>query len=115
MCSYLIGLRFSTGIAQTMAFVTLSMAELLRAFTARSLEKLSVTLGFMSNKWIVGSVLFSTVVTLLVVYFGGSIFKTTPLTPELLAVAVGLALIAPVLEDVSKLLTNKNIRKSELS
>src|SRR6185436_17111307 len=45
--------------AETMAFVTLSMCELFRAFTVRS-ERLSIfQLGFFSNRYLVGAVALS--------------------------------------------------------
>ena len=54
--------------AQTMAFVTLSVSELFRAFTARS-EYLSVTkIGIFSNKWMNYAVLLSLGLVLVVVY-----------------------------------------------
>lgn len=102
MISYLIGLNFSVSTAQTMAFVTLSMTELFRAFTARSLDRTAFSLG-LKNKWIVWSVVFGTAVTLLVAYFGGSIFKTVQLPIDLLLFAVGLAVITPVVEDAIKI------------
>ncbi|MCB9813530.1 MAG: cation-transporting P-type ATPase [Pseudomonadales bacterium] len=102
MISYFIGFKTSTAMAQTMAFVTLSMLELLRAFTARSLDKSIFKLGFTNNKWIPYSVLFGTLVTLAVVYLGNDIFKTTHLSFELLTLAIGLAFIGPVTEEILK-------------
>ncbi len=55
-------------IAETMAFVTLSLCELMRAFTVRS-ERLSIfQIGPFSNRYMVGAVLLSVVLLLLVVF-----------------------------------------------
>lgn len=102
MVSYFVGLEISTATAQTMAFVTLSMTELFRAFTARSIDKSLFSIGLSKNKWIPGSVIFGTAVTLSVVYLGGDIFKTVHLSAELLAIAIAVSLLAPIVEEISK-------------
>ncbi|MDP1990905.1 MAG: cation-translocating P-type ATPase [Syntrophales bacterium] len=69
--------------AQTMAFVTLSVSELVRAYTARS-EYLSVfKIGVFSNRWMVGATVVSFLLVLTVVYvpFLQPFFYTIPLTP----------------------------------
>jgi Ca2+-transporting ATPase len=70
--------------AQTMAFVTLSVSELVRAFTARS-EYLSVfKIGVFSNRWMVGATAVSFLLVLAVVYapFLQPFFYTVTLTPK---------------------------------
>jgi Ca2+-transporting ATPase len=70
--------------AQTMAFVTLSVSELLRAFTARS-EYLSIfRIGLFSNRWMVGATALSFLLVLTVVYtpFLQPFFYTVTLTPD---------------------------------
>ncbi|MCK9363070.1 MAG: cation-translocating P-type ATPase [Syntrophales bacterium] len=70
--------------AQTMAFVTLSLSELVRAFTARS-EYLSVfKIGVFSNRWMVGATAVSFLFVLTVVYvpFLQPFFNTVTLTPD---------------------------------
>lgn len=109
MAAYFVGLKHSQATAQTMAFVTLSMTELLRAFTARSLDKSVFAIGFTQNKWIPVSVLFGTLVTLAVVYLGESIFSTTYLNLELLFIAFGFALLGPIAEEILKRSVTKNI------
>jgi Ca2+-transporting ATPase len=88
-----------------MAFVTLSLAELFRAFTVRS-ERLSIfRLGFFSNKYLVGAVLLSTVLLLLTVFvpFLQPIFNTHALTWPEWQVVLGLALLPAVAEELTKL------------
>jgi len=70
--------------AQTMAFVTLCISELVRAFTARS-EYLSVfKIGVFSNRWMVGATVVSFLLVLTVVYvpFLQPFFYTVTLTPD---------------------------------
>jgi P-type Ca2+ transporter type 2C len=70
--------------AQTMAFVTLSLSELVRAFTARS-EHLSIfKIGVFSNPWMVGATVLSFLLVLIVVYvpFLQPFFYTVTLTPD---------------------------------
>ena len=68
--------------AQTLAFVTLCVSELVRAFTARSEYHSIFTIGFSSNKWMVWAVSASLLLVLLVVYvpFLQPFFDTVPLT-----------------------------------
>ena len=70
--------------AQTMAFVTLSVSELVRAFTARS-EYLSIfKIGIFSNRWMVGATVASFLLVLTVVYVPllQPFFYTVALTPD---------------------------------
>ena len=87
--AYLIGLKlwptavageFNT-TAATMAFITLSMSELLRAFTARSERYPLTKLGFFKNKTMNWAVLASTALLLMAMYvpFLQPIFETVPL------------------------------------
>jgi Ca2+-transporting ATPase len=68
--------------AQTMAFVTLCISELLRAFTARSEHHSVFTLGVFSNPWMVWATGGSFIMVLLVTYvpFLQPFFGTVPLT-----------------------------------
>jgi Ca2+-transporting ATPase len=64
-----------------MAFVTLSISELLRAYTARSEYYPLVKIGIFGNRWMNLGVLSSLVLILLVVYvpFLQTVFDTEPL------------------------------------
>jgi Ca2+-transporting ATPase len=82
LIAYAIGLGHSDPrFAETMAFVTLSMSELLRAFTARSERYPLLKIGIFSNKWMNLAVLASVALVLMVVYvpFFNGIFSTLPL------------------------------------
>ena len=67
--------------AQTMAFVTLVLSELFRAYTARSERYPLVKLGIFTNKYMQYAVGFSVALLLMVVYvpFFQPIFNTLPL------------------------------------
>lgn len=68
-------------LAETMAFVTLSSAELLRAYTARSERHLLVEIGIFSNPYMQYAVGASLLLLLAVIYipFLQPIFNTAPL------------------------------------
>ena len=68
--------------AQTIAFVTLCISELVRAFTARSEYHSIFSIGPFSNRWMVWAVGASLLLVLLVVYlpFLQPFFDTVPLT-----------------------------------
>jgi Ca2+-transporting ATPase len=79
--AYWIGLRFYPEMAPTMAFVTLSFSELMRAFTARSERVPILKIGVFKNKVMNWAILSSLVLLLAVVYipFLQGIFDTVPL------------------------------------
>ncbi len=68
--------------AQTMAFVTLCISELIRAFTARSEYHSIFSIGVFSNRWMVWAVGGSLLLVLMVVYlpFLAPFFDTVPLS-----------------------------------
>ncbi|NMB62545.1 MAG: cation-translocating P-type ATPase [Chloroflexi bacterium] len=83
LLAYAMGLRSGNQqIAETMAFVTLSLSELLRAFTARSERYPLLKMGVFKNKWMNYAVLASMLLVLAVIYvpFFNVIFDTVPLT-----------------------------------
>jgi Ca2+-transporting ATPase len=90
--------------AETMAFVTLSLAELIRAFTVRS-ERVSIfELGIFSNKYLVGAVALSVTLLLLVIFvpFLQPIFNTHALSLREWGVVLGLAVLPAIAEEVTK-------------
>ncbi len=90
--------------AQTMAFVTLSSSELLRAYTARS-EHLSIfKLGVFSNPYMQMAIGSSILLLMLVVYvpFLQPIFNTFPLTGREWVIILPLILLPSVAAEVNK-------------
>jgi Ca2+-transporting ATPase len=90
--------------AETMAFVTLSLCELFRAYTVRS-EKASIfRLGVFSNKWMQYAVGASIFLLFIVTAFPflQSIFNTHFPSLREWGVIIGLALIPAVSEEITK-------------
>jgi Ca2+-transporting ATPase len=90
--------------AETMAFMTLSLCELFRAYTVRS-EKVSLArIGFFTNKWMQYAVGSSIALLLLVcvVPFLQNIFNTHFLSGPEWAVVLGLSLLPAVSEEITK-------------
>jgi P-type Ca2+ transporter type 2C len=81
LAAYFIGRASNIMYAETMAFVTLSVSELLRAYTARSEYYPLLKIGVFKNKWMNYGVVSSLVMILIVVYvpFLNQIFGTLPL------------------------------------
>jgi Ca2+-transporting ATPase len=97
--------------AETMAFVTLSLCELFRAYTVRS-ERASVfTIGLFSNKYMQYAVGASIALVLVVcsVPFFQPIFNTHFLTGREWGVVIGLALTPAIAEEITKFF----LRRSE--
>ncbi len=90
--------------AETMAFVTLSLCELFRAYTVRSEKASLFRLGVFSNRYMQFAVGFSIVLLLAVVNvpFLQPIFNTHFLKPIEWAVVLGLALIPAISEEITK-------------
>lgn len=96
--------------AETMAFVTLSLAELFRAYTVRS-ERASVfQIGFFSNRYMQYAVGLSIALLLIVcaVPFLQPIFNTHFLTGREWSVVLGLALMPAVAEEITKFLLRRS-------
>jgi Ca2+-transporting ATPase len=92
-------------LAQTMAFVTLSASELVRAYTARSERASLFRLGVFSNKYMQYAVAVSVVLLLAVIYvpFLQPIFDTVPLGSREWTVILPLLLVPSVAAEVTKL------------
>jgi Ca2+-transporting ATPase len=90
--------------AETMAFVTLSLCELFRAYTVRS-ERVSLfRLGIFSNRYMQYAVGLSLILMILVIYvpFLQPVFNTHALNFEEWALIGVLALLPAVAEEITK-------------
>ena len=95
--------------ARTMAFATLSISELFRAYTSRS-ERYSLwSIGVFSNKWMQWAVLLSLVILLAIIYvpFLDPIFGTTFLTATDWAEMLPLILLPSVAAEINKWVLRK--------
>ena len=90
--------------AETMAFVTLSLCELFRAYTVRSERSSLFRIGIFSNKWMQYAVGASLVLIILVVNvpFLQPIFNTHFLSLREWGVVFGLAIIPAIAEEITK-------------
>ena len=106
--AYFLGLELFPGeplVATTMAFVTLSFSELLRAFTARSERYPIFKIGIFNNRVMNIAVLTSLTLLLAVVYipFLQPIFKTYPLGLEQWRYVLPLLFIPAIAAELTKL------------
>ena len=94
-----------------MAFLTLSLAELFRAYTVRSERASIFRIGFFSNRYMQYAVGLSITLLILVtaVPFLQPIFNTHFPAPREWAVVIGLALIPAISEEITKFF----LRRSE--
>ncbi|MEW6239346.1 MAG: cation-translocating P-type ATPase [Chloroflexota bacterium] len=99
--------------AETMAFLTLSLCELFRAYTVRSERASLFTIGVFSNKYMQYAVGLSITLLLLVssVPFLQPIFNTHFLAVNEWLIVVGLALVPAASEEVTKLYLRRSEKK----
>lgn len=90
--------------AETMAFITLSMCELFRAYTVRSERASLFSIGVFSNRYMQLAVGASMVLLLLVCSVPAlqQVFNTHFMSPREWAVVIGLSLIPAVVEEITK-------------
>lgn len=100
--------------AETMAFATLSLCELFRAYTVRSERASIFTIGPFSNKWMQYAVGLSITLFLIVcsVPFLQSIFNTHFLSGREWATVIGLALIPALVEEITKFFLRLSTRRT---
>jgi Ca2+-transporting ATPase len=109
LLAYFIGLKAHPGqpeFAETMAFVTLSVSELLRAYTSRSEYFPVLKIGLFKNKWMNIGVLVSLALIFLVVYvpFLNILFDTVPLGWAQWELILPLVLLPSIAAEVRKML-----------
>lgn len=107
LAAYFIGLREHPGapqFAETMAFVTLSFSELLRAFTARSERYPLLKIGLFGNKVMFYAVTVSLALLLAVVYvpFLQPVFDTVPLSLAQWELVLPLLFVPAVAAELTK-------------
>ncbi|HEY3313539.1 MAG TPA: cation-translocating P-type ATPase [Anaerolineales bacterium] len=108
--SFLLGFNWQTveldalHTAETMAFITLSLCELFRAYTVRSERASLFKIGVFSNKWMQYAVGVSITLLLLVsvVPFLQDIFNTHWMSGREWAVVLGLSIIPAISEEITK-------------
>ncbi len=103
----------SPALAQTMAFVTLSASELVRAYTARSERASLFRLGVFSNQFMQYAVLLSILLLLGAVYvpFLQPIFETVPLGIREWTVVLPLLLVPGIAAEITKAVLRLRARR----
>ena len=107
--AYLIGLRFWAESARTIAFSTLVLDELWRAFAYRSEKRTIFQLGFLSNKpllWAVGASLLLLAVVIFVPPLH-AVFKTGFLTLRQWGVVLSFSFIPMFLIEMTKVIVQR--------
>jgi Ca2+-transporting ATPase len=101
-------------IAETMAFITLSLAQVFRAISTRSDHFSILKIGLFSSKWMNLAVAFSIAMILIVVYvpFLNKPFNTAPLQWEHWTWVLPLAFIPAIIGELSKLVFKQAKTKS---
>lgn len=96
--------NYDVQTAETMAFLTLSMAELFRAYTVRSERASLFKIGIFSNKWMQYAVGASMTLLILVcvIPFLQPIFNTHNPSAREWAVVLGLAITPAIAEEITK-------------
>lgn len=117
LTAYLVGLRMHPEMpefGETMAFVTLSFSELLRAYTARSERYPVLKIGLFSNRNMNLGVFSSLVLLLLVIYvpFLNPIFNTTPLGWTQWELVLPLLIIPSLAAELVKMIASRRQKKS---
>ncbi|MBS1250050.1 MAG: Calcium-transporting ATPase 1 [Chloroflexi bacterium] len=108
--AYWLGLKFFPEYAKTMAFVTLSFSELLRAYTARSERFPILKMGVFKNPAMNWAVLSSLALLLLVLYvpFLQTIFKTLPLAWAQWRIVLPLLVVPSIAAELVKEIVTYN-------
>jgi Ca2+-transporting ATPase len=119
LLAYWIGLQTHSDtpeFAETMAFVTLSFSELLRAFTARSENYPILKIGLFTNRSMNWAVVSSFVLLLAVVYlpFLNNIFDTVPLGFAQWQYILPLLFVPAIAAEVTKVFTTRRLKPATL-
>ncbi len=115
LVAFQIGLASGEAHGRTMAFATLSISELLRAYTSRSERYALWSLGIWSNRWMQWAVLTSLVILLAIIYvpFLDPVFGTTFLTARDWLVMLPLIVMPSVAAEVNKFVLRRLGRKEQ--
>lgn len=113
LIAFNLGRRTSVEDGRTMAFITLTLSQLMHTFNVRSTDKSIFKVGLFTNKYLVGANLLSffLVIILIIVPPLREIFKLTLIGTEYALEVIGLSLMPIVLVEIRKFITrsrNKN-------
>jgi Ca2+-transporting ATPase len=115
LAAYFLGLKLQPNqpeFAEAMAFVTLSLSELVRAYTARSEYYPLLKIGIFSNRNMNLALIFSAALIFAVIYipFFNPIFNTVPLGWAQWQVLLPLLLVPSIAAEAVKLIAQRRKR-----
>lgn len=115
LVAFQIGLRAGETHGRTVAFATLAIAELFRAYTARSERYSLLSLGVFTNRFMQVAVLISLAILLAIIYvpFLDPIFNTTFLTIRDWSYMLPLMLLPAVADEITKFALRRAGRKAQ--
>ena len=103
--------------AQTIAFTTLIMVQLVYLFTARSIRESAFTFSPFSNKWVLVGVATTIGLQLIIVYsqplFGISPFRTAPFPAEWWIPIILVSLLGFLAIEIEKLVRRRLERSAQ--
>lgn len=110
--SYLIGLKLNPIFASTMAFVTISTAQLIHAYNC-STNKSLIKLNIFKNKFLNYSFIIGCLLIILVIYLKpiNDLFKLKPLPTFYLLISVFNAFLILVISEIRKKIIKNNQKK----
>ena len=95
--------------AQCLCFVTLLLTRMVHAFNSRSERHSLFKIGPLANRWLLGAVGLSLLMTALVIYLPPlqSLFHTYGLSPKDWGLAIGLALTIFIVVEIAKFIASR--------
>lgn len=109
-------IHYSDAHWQTMVFTVLTFAQLAQVMAIRSETESCLTVGFLTNKPLVGAISLTVGLQLCVIYipFLNEIFKTSPLELYELVICVALSLVIFIGIEIEKWLIRKGVIYQQL-
>lgn len=115
LAAYIIGHSINplSYLGQTMAFVTLSSAQLFHSFNVKS-DKTIFNKHLFQNKYLVGSFILGIALQMCIIYIAplASIFKVISLSPVQLLICFGLSASTIVIVEIAKLILRLKNKKN---
>ena len=115
LAAYVIGHTINplSYLGQTMAFVTLSSAQLFHSFNVKS-DKTIFNKHLFQNKYLVGSFILGIALQMCIIYIAplASIFKVIPLEPVQLLICLGLSASTVLIVEIAKLILRLKNKKN---
>ena len=115
LAAYIIGHSINplSYLGQTMAFVTLSSAQLFHSFNVKS-DKTIFNKHLFQNKYLVGSFILGIALQMCIIYIAplASIFKVNSLSPVQLLICFGLSASTIVIVEIAKLILRLKNKKN---